>query len=110
VGAVRLRSASKPATPRDVPVILRLIRELAEYERLAHEVRASEASLHEAGRVQFSHYAFGRQFVRFQLNRTQFIAEPVGNRFGPACATDASRQDTSPSARSMQARMLPSKP
>jgi GNAT superfamily N-acetyltransferase len=38
----------EPATPRDVPVILRLIRELAEYERLAHEVRASEASLHEA--------------------------------------------------------------
>jgi GNAT superfamily N-acetyltransferase len=29
-----------------VPLILQLIRELAEYERLAHEVRATEAQLH----------------------------------------------------------------
>lgn len=42
--AIRL----EPATERDVPVLLRLIRELAEYERLAHEVIASEALLHEA--------------------------------------------------------------
>ena len=31
-----------PATARDVPVILELIRGLAEYERLAHEVVATE--------------------------------------------------------------------
>ena len=29
-----------PATPSDVPLILALIRELAEYERLLHRVRA----------------------------------------------------------------------
>lgn len=35
----------RPATPADVPVILGFIRELAEYERALHEVRASEADL-----------------------------------------------------------------
>ncbi|MGP4026941.1 GNAT family N-acetyltransferase [Actinomadura sp. 3N407] len=33
------------ATPGDVPDILRLIRELAEYERALHEVKATEAQL-----------------------------------------------------------------
>ena len=37
----------EPATPADVPVILQLIRELAEFERLLHEVTATEAQLHE---------------------------------------------------------------
>ena len=32
----------RDATPADVPVILRFIRELAEYERLSHEVTATE--------------------------------------------------------------------
>jgi GNAT superfamily N-acetyltransferase len=36
-----------PATRSDVPVILALIKELAEYERLAHEVVATEAILTE---------------------------------------------------------------
>jgi GNAT superfamily N-acetyltransferase len=36
------------ATERDVPVLLRLIGELAEYERLAHEVQASEDLLRDA--------------------------------------------------------------
>jgi len=35
----------RPATPADVPLILQLIRELAEYEKLSHEVRATEALL-----------------------------------------------------------------
>ena len=35
----------RPATPADVPVILRFIRELAEYEREPHAVRATEADL-----------------------------------------------------------------
>ena len=35
------------ATPRDVPLILRLIKALAEYERMADEVIATEAGLHE---------------------------------------------------------------
>jgi GNAT superfamily N-acetyltransferase len=35
----------RPARPDDVPGILALVRELAEYERSAHEVRATEAML-----------------------------------------------------------------
>jgi len=35
----------EPATERDVPLILRLIGGLAEYERLAHQVVATEAAL-----------------------------------------------------------------
>jgi len=38
----------EPATERDVPLILKLIKALAEYERLEHEVKASEASLRES--------------------------------------------------------------
>jgi GNAT superfamily N-acetyltransferase len=38
---VRIRSA----TPADVPLILGLIRELAEYEKLLHQVTATEADL-----------------------------------------------------------------
>ncbi len=37
----------REATEGDVPLILSLIRELAEYERLAHEVVATEGSLRE---------------------------------------------------------------
>ena len=37
-----------PATPADVPTILGLIRELAEYEKLLHEVVATEALVREA--------------------------------------------------------------
>jgi GNAT superfamily N-acetyltransferase len=36
-----------PATERDVPAILALIQALAEYEKLAHEVAATEARLRE---------------------------------------------------------------
>lgn len=35
----------RPATEADVPVILHLIQELAAYEKLAHEVTATEADL-----------------------------------------------------------------
>ena len=38
----------RPATPRDLPVILACIRALAEYERLAHECIATEALLRES--------------------------------------------------------------
>ena len=37
----------RPATADDVPLIAQLIRELAEYERLAHAAVATEAGLHE---------------------------------------------------------------
>jgi GNAT superfamily N-acetyltransferase len=35
----------EPATERDVPIVLRLIKDLAEYERLSHAVVADEATL-----------------------------------------------------------------
>jgi L-amino acid N-acyltransferase YncA len=38
----------RPATPADVPAILGMIRELAEYEKAAHEVRATEEDLRAA--------------------------------------------------------------
>lgn len=41
-------AAIRPATAADVPLILRLIRELAEYERLDHEVTATEDDLRES--------------------------------------------------------------
>jgi ribosomal protein S18 acetylase RimI-like enzyme len=37
----------EPARPEDVPMILMLIRELAEFERLLHEVTATEEQVHE---------------------------------------------------------------
>jgi GNAT superfamily N-acetyltransferase len=39
--------AIRPATPDDLPLIAELIRALAEYEKLAHEVRFDEATLGE---------------------------------------------------------------
>ncbi|MFD0683001.1 GNAT family N-acetyltransferase [Actinomadura fibrosa] len=38
----------RPAVSDDVPSILRLIRELAEYERSLHEVKATEEQVHES--------------------------------------------------------------
>jgi GNAT superfamily N-acetyltransferase len=38
----------RPATPTDVPAVLRLIRGLADYERLAEELTATETDIHEA--------------------------------------------------------------
>jgi GNAT superfamily N-acetyltransferase len=38
----------RPATPPDVPQVMRLIRGLAEYERLLHAATATEADYHEA--------------------------------------------------------------
>jgi GNAT superfamily N-acetyltransferase len=46
---VRERSAIvRDARPQDVPLLLELFRELADYERLAHELRATETLLEEA--------------------------------------------------------------
>jgi GNAT superfamily N-acetyltransferase len=39
------RIGIRPATPGDVPLIFQLIRELAEYEKLLHEMTASEEQL-----------------------------------------------------------------
>ncbi|MBL9064826.1 MAG: GNAT family N-acetyltransferase [Sphingopyxis sp.] len=37
--------AIRPATPADLPLIAQFIRDLADYEKLAHEVRFDEATL-----------------------------------------------------------------
>ncbi len=37
----------RPATPPDVPLILHLVRALAEYEKLAHQVEATPERLHQ---------------------------------------------------------------
>jgi len=43
-----MTASIRTATERDVPLILELIRGLAEYERLAHEVTATEAGLRDS--------------------------------------------------------------
>ncbi|OON78765.1 GNAT family N-acetyltransferase [Streptomyces tsukubensis] len=43
----RTSAGVRPATPADVPVIRDMIRELAEYEASAHEVRVTEEQLHD---------------------------------------------------------------
>lgn len=45
----------RPATAADVPIILRFIRDLAEYEQLSHQVDATEAML--------EHHLFGEKPV-----------------------------------------------
>ncbi len=40
-----MTNAIRPATPADLPLIARFIRDLAEYEKLAHEVRFDETVL-----------------------------------------------------------------
>jgi GNAT superfamily N-acetyltransferase len=41
----RMAHEIRPATPHDIPVILELVRGLADYEHLLHEVKATEALL-----------------------------------------------------------------
>jgi GNAT superfamily N-acetyltransferase len=45
---IRTTPVLRPAAPTDVPEVLRLIRALAEYERLLDEVTATEADLRDA--------------------------------------------------------------
>ena len=47
IGSARSEFKLRPATEADVPVILRCIQGLAEYERLTHECLATEALLRE---------------------------------------------------------------
>jgi GNAT superfamily N-acetyltransferase len=74
----------QPATKADVPVILGFIRKLADYERLSHEVSATEQSLTETlfGRRRTAEVAIGyfkRQPVCFALffhNYSTFLGRP----------------------------------
>jgi N-acetylglutamate synthase-like GNAT family acetyltransferase len=65
----------RSARHADVPVILRLIRDLAEYERQPHEVKATEPQLREA--------LFGRDLRAFV-----HVAEHDGDN-GPGSAWSA---------------------
>lgn len=75
-----------PATPADVPVILQLIRELAEFERLLDQVTATEQQVHDGlfgpkpsaevimARLQPSGEVVG--FALFFHNFSTFLAKP----------------------------------
>lgn len=72
------------ARPGDVPLILCLVRELAEYEQLSHEVNATEARLHEAlfGSDPVAHAVIAREgeepagFALYFFNFSTFLGKP----------------------------------
>jgi GNAT superfamily N-acetyltransferase len=74
----------QPATKTDVPIILAFVKKLADYERLSHEVSATEQSLSETlfGRRRTAEVAIGyfkRQPVCFTLffhNYSTFLGRP----------------------------------
>src|SRR3984885_3608518 len=73
-----------PAAPADVPLILSLINELAEYEKLRHESVATEASIHtalfgprpHAEAVIARHNGEGVGFALFFHNFSTFLGKP----------------------------------
>src|SRR5687767_1708547 len=74
----------EPATPADVPVVLELIRELAEFERLLDQVTATEAQLRKGlfGPRPSAEVAIARVgdevagFALFFPNFSTFLAKP----------------------------------
>ena len=74
----------KPATKKDVPVILSFIKKLADYERLSHEVVATEELLQRTlfGQRRTAEVAIGYSndapvgFVLFFHNFSTFIGRP----------------------------------
>jgi len=74
----------KPATKKDVPVILAFIKKLADYERLSHEVVATEALLQRTlfGQRRTAEVAIGYfknepvGFVLFFHNFSTFLGRP----------------------------------
>jgi len=79
-----MNASIRPATEVDVPILLMFIRELAEYEKLTHEVSATEQQLHTTlfGPRRFAEallaYADGEPvgFVLFFHNYSTFLARP----------------------------------
>lgn len=74
----------RTATEEDLPLILRFIRELAEYERLAHQVVATEEALRATlfGNPRFAEVLIGEDdgepfgFALFFHNYSTFLARP----------------------------------
>ena len=87
-GGQRLTTASnfiiRPATASDVDTIFSLIRELAEYERLAHQVVATQKDIHNSlfGERPFAEALIGEyentpiSFALFFYNFSTFIGKP----------------------------------
>ena len=81
----RARLAIRRGRPRDVPTILSLIRGLAEYERLAHEVEATPARLkrHGFGRRPYFETLICRRgrtpvgFALYFFTYSTFLAQPT---------------------------------
>jgi GNAT superfamily N-acetyltransferase len=77
-------TAVRPAVPADVPTIARLIRELAEYERLAHAVVLTERDLHDHlfGPRRYAEVLIAEDdrrpvgFALFFHNYSTFLAKP----------------------------------
>lgn len=73
-----------PARPADVPEILAMIRELAEYEKLGHEVVATESGLETTlfGSPSYAHVLMARVdgevagFCLYFFNYSTFLAKP----------------------------------
>ena len=74
----------RPAAEADVPLILTLIRELADYERLSHEVVATEEALRDSlfGKRRFAEVLLGygggspAAFALFFHNFSTFLGKP----------------------------------
>lgn len=74
----------KPATREDAPIILNLIKELAEFEKLSHEVVATEATLEKTlfgerayAEVSMAYYAGEAVgFALFFHNYSTFLGRP----------------------------------
>ncbi len=74
----------RPATVQDVPLILSLIKALAEYEKLLHEVVATEQGLQESlfGTTPVAHVIIGEidgeaaGFALYFLNYSTFLGRP----------------------------------
>ncbi|HEY4613772.1 MAG TPA: N-acetyltransferase, partial [Bacteroidota bacterium] len=73
-----------PATEHDIPLILKFIKGLAEYERLAHECVATETALKETlfGARRYAEVVIARYentpagFALFFHNFSTFLAKP----------------------------------
>jgi GNAT superfamily N-acetyltransferase len=74
----------RPAEEHEVPLVLSFVRELAEYERLAHEMVATEADMHRAlfGPRPYAEVVFACLdnepvgFALFCYNFSTFLARP----------------------------------
>lgn len=74
----------RPATPNDVEIILQFICELAEFERLAHEVKVSRADLERTlfSENKYAHVVIGEYeqkavaFALYFFNYSTFLGKP----------------------------------